>query len=467
MDGKRLVRAAAVAFLSQGITAAVNALTVFMLAGKLSAAEYGLWQFFVLLGSYSGLFHLGLCDGVYLNNGGRELRELDAPKLGTLFRRSFVIQIVVAILLIPALLRFGGARDRIWAMALALVYMPIFNADAYLGHILQATGNTEAYSVSVIIDRVSFFAFAVLASVSGFYDFRAYAVAGILAESVSLAYCIYKTRGIVFAPRARSGIASMARRDISVGSRLMISNLSGQLVQNAARIAVIWRYGDAEFGRISFVMTLANVFLQLLSQMSMVLFPSLRREDETARLRFMSGMRSAVGLILPAVFLAYVPLRIFVAALLPNFESGMEYLVLLLPMCLLDGKTNLVATTYFKVRGKAGELMLINLLSAAFGITLCLAVAGAGGDVGAILAAAVVVSAVRYATFELRCRRLERQEDREVTLRLFSELALCGIFVLATIYMSDIYAALFYLISYFIYLFVRRRELARFIPIHK
>ena len=145
----------------------------------------------------------------------------------------------------------------------------------------------------------------------------------------------------------------------------------------------------------------------------------------------------------------------------------MEYLVLLLPMCLLDGKTNLVATTYFKVRGKAGELMLINLLSAAFGITLCLAVAGAGGDVGAILAAAVVVSAVRYATFELRCRRLERQEDREVTLRLFSELALCGIFVLATIYMSDIYAALFYLISYFIYLFVRRRELARFIPIHK
>ena len=45
MDSKRLVRAAAVAFLSQGVTAAVNALTVFMLAGKLSAAEYGLWQF--------------------------------------------------------------------------------------------------------------------------------------------------------------------------------------------------------------------------------------------------------------------------------------------------------------------------------------------------------------------------------------------------------------------------------------
>ena len=86
---------------------------------------------------------------------------------------------------------------------------------------------------------------------------------------------------------------------------------------------------------------------------------------------------------------------------------------------------------------------------------------------GAILVAAVAVSAVRYVTFELRCRRLEWQEDREVTLRLFSELALCGIFVITTIYLSDIYAALFYSVSYFIYLYVRRRELARFIPIRK
>lgn len=467
MDSKRLVRAAAVAFLSQGVTAAVNALTVFMLAGKLSAAEYGLWQFFVLLGSYSGLFHLGLCDGIYLNNGGMELSELDAPKLGTLFRRSFAIQSIAAAVIIPIILSLGAAGDRVWAIALALVYMPIFNADAYLGHVLQATGNTEAYSVSVIIDRVSFFAFAVLFAVGGFYDFRAYAVAGILAESVSFVYCVYKTRSIVFAPRARDGIAGMARRDISVGSRLMISNLSGQLAGGAARLAVIWRYGDAEFGRISFVMTLANVFLQLLSQMSMVLFPSLRREDEAARLRFMSGMRSAVGLLLPAVFFAYVPLRLFVATFLPNFESGMEYLVLLLPMCLLDGKTNLVATTYFKVRGRAGELMLLNLFSAALGVALCFTVAGAGGGIGAILSAAVVVSAVRYVAFELRCRRLERREDREVTLRLFSETALCGIFILATVYLTDIYAVIIYAGAYFVYLYARRGELVRLIPIHK
>lgn len=467
MDGKRLVRAAAVAFLSQGVTAAVNALTVFMLAGKLNAAEYGLWQFFVLLGSYSGIFHLGLCDGVYLNNGGRELCELDAPRVGTLFRRSLAIQSAAATVIIPIILSLGTAGDRGWAIALALVYMPLFNADAYLGHVLQATGNTSAYSVSVIIDRVSFFAFAVLFAALGYYDFRAYAVAGILAESVSLVYCVYKTRSIVFAPRACDGVSGMARSDISVGSRLMISNLSGQLAGGAARLAVIWRYGDAEFGRISFVITLANVFLQLLSQMSMVLFPSLRREDDAARRRFMSGMRSAVGLFLPAVLMAYVPLRLFVATFLPSFESGMEYLVLLLPMCLLDGKTNLVATTYFKVRGKAGELMLLNLSSAALSVVLCFAVASAGGGVGAILAAAAAVSAVRYIAFELRCRYLERQDDGEVALYLIRELTLCAIFIICTLYLSDIWAVTLYTVAYFIYLYLRRGELARLIPIHK
>ena len=467
MDSKKLLRAAAVAVLSQGVTAAVNALTVFMLAGKLSAAEYGLWQFFVLIGSYSGLFHLGLCDGIYLNNGGKELSELDAPRIGTLFRRSFALQSVAAAVIIPIMFSLGMAVDRVWSIALALVYMPIFNADAYLGHVLQATGNTAAYSVSVIIDRVSFFAFAILAAACGFYDFRAYAVAGILAESVSLVYCAYKTRSIVFAPRARGGVADTARRDISVGSRLMISNLSGQLSQGAARLAVIWRYGDAEFGRISFVMTLANVFLQLLSQMSMVLFPSLRREEDAAQRRFMTGIRSAAGLFLPAIFMTYIPLRLFVATFLPNFESGMEYLVLILPMCLFDGKTNLVASTYFKVRGKAGELMRLNLCSAALGVVFCFAVASVGGGIGTILAAALAVSAVRYIAFELRCRHFERQEDGEVALYLLRELLLCAIFIVGTLYLPDIYAVTLYTVAYFVYLCLRRDELSRLIPIHK
>ncbi|MBQ9080071.1 MAG: hypothetical protein IJY27_03265 [Clostridia bacterium] len=467
MDKRRLTRAVSVAFAAQGVTAAVNAFTVLMLAGGLDAAGYGLWQFFLLIGSYAGLFHLGLCDGAYLNNGGVEPQALDASRLGTLFRRATAVQFGVACLSVPAVLWLGGMSGRAWAIALALIYMPIFNADAYLGYILQATGNTVAYSVSVMIDRVGFILLALAAAAGGATDFRVYAVASIVSESVSLVYCVYKTRRLVFAPRASGGVADMARRDISVGSRLMISNLSGQLVTGAARLAVIWRYGDAEFGRISFIMTLSNVFLQLVSQFSMVLFPSLRREDEHIRRRVIERMRSVAGLLLPAVFLAYLPIKLFIGKFLPQYEEGIAYLALLLPLCLFDGKTHLIGDTYFKVKGRSDELMRLNLSSAALSLLLCFGAARLGEDVGAVLIAAVVASAVRSVAFDIRCRQGEGEHIRIVVIQQLSEIALCLAFIFSALLLPDIPALLTYAFCYLVYVYIRRDEFGRLLPAGK
>ena len=334
MNKRRLVRATAAAFGAQAITVATSVLTVIFIARGLNVSEYGSWQFYLLVGSYGGLLHLGLCDGVYLRLGGSEYAALDRAGEGTEFRISSLVQAAVALIGIVIVLMAGGGDGRAFAVILALAYIPIFNCAAYLGCILQATDRTVEYSVSVVIDRLTFAAWTLLGMAWRQESFAFYAFGSILAKAVSLGYCAVITRDVVFSARA-SGQPQRAVKDIILGSRLMIANLSGQLVTGAARLAVIYRYGDAEFGRISLIMTLSNLFLQFVSQLGMVLFPALRRTDGASCRRVLDRLEGAVGIVLPLSFFAYIPLKIALSLFLPEYAEAGRYLILLLPVCFL------------------------------------------------------------------------------------------------------------------------------------
>lgn len=460
MDKKKLFRAAAVAFGAQGVTAAASALTVFLLAGRLDAASYGLWQLFVLAGGYSGLFHLGLCDGVYLRCGGIRYNELDLPRLGAMLRSMMWLQLAVSAVLIAFVLTFAEG-GRAGALTAALLYMPVFNASAYLGYVLQASGRTVVYSASVMLDRAAFVLLALAASVSGVRDFMMYTVISIIAKLISLFYCLHKTRELAFAKRPRGGVIGTAIRDIGVGSKLMLANLSGQMVSGAARLAIILRFGDAEFGRISFVMTLSGMFLQLASQISMVLFPSLRREDGETRKRIFSRMRSAAGMLLPAALLAYVPVKVLIGAVLPQYEPGLKYLALLLPLCLFDGKTQLVGTTCMKVNRREGQMLTINLASAGVSLVLCTGAAYLYGSIGGVLISAVTASALRSVICDLYCMRDMGTADIFPSV---AEILLCAVFTLTAVSLPDIPAAVIFAGAYMLYVYLRREEFGRLLP---
>ena len=146
MNKRHLLQATAVAFGAQMVTMATSVLTVIFIAHRLSASEYGLWQFFLLVGSYGGLLHFGLCDGVYLRLGGADYGDLDKSGEGTEFRRAAVAQAALALMVIAGIFIVGSRVQRASALILALIYIPLFNCSAYLGHILQATDRTMEYA---------------------------------------------------------------------------------------------------------------------------------------------------------------------------------------------------------------------------------------------------------------------------------------------------------------------------------
>ncbi len=473
MDKKGLIRGAAAAFTAQGISAAVSALTVFLLAGNLHAAEYGLWQLYTLAGSFSGLFHLGLCDGIYLRLGGRKYSELDYEALGWQFRRMLCIQALLALPIALSLLAVSGGEGRIASISLALIYAPIFNASAYLGYLLQATGRTAEYSMSTVIDRVAFAALAVISAFFGGGSFVLYILASIGARLVSLLYCVVKNSEVILAAargkkktdrekdcqtRRRGHIKAQTAADITAGSKLLLANLTGQLIGGAARIAIIFAWGDAEFGRISFVLTLSGLFLQFAAQIGMVIFPSLRREERALRDFIFVRMRTATSLFLPALFIGYLPAKLAVNTWLPHYSQHIVYLALVLPLCFFEGRTQLINQTYLKVSRKEGRLLAVNLMSAGLSIVLCFFAAFFLRNIGAVLAGAVISSAVRCYLGDICVPGGER---RQALMTLISDLSVSAVFVVSALALPDFAAAFVYFIFYLIYLFIRRDEFGK------
>ncbi|MGI6166917.1 MAG: hypothetical protein ACOYIA_02105 [Eubacteriales bacterium] len=460
MDKHKLIRASAAAFTAQGVTAAVSAATVLLLAGRLGAAEYGFWQLYTLAGSFSGLFHLGLCDGIYLRLGGQKYEELDFGGLGHQFRLMVLLEVAAAAAIIPPVILTCGGSGRAWVLCAALVYMPVFNAAAFLGYLLQATGRTTAYSMSIVIDRAAFVILAALAALLGADSYEPYIAASIAAKLLSLLYCISKNRRVVFT----SGRAPLAQTvaDISAGSRLLWGNLSGLLVVSAARIAVIFRWGEAEFGRISLAITLSGLIMQFGAQIGMVVFPELRQEVNEARQRIIARMRVALGLALPAVFLVYFPAKPAVAAWLPQNTLESSSLALLLPLCLFEGKTRLVNQTCLKVMRLEGRLLSANLLSAAFSIVLCFFSAYVLGSLWAVLVSAVLAAALRC--FLSAYPVADTEERLSAFMELLSDLAISAVFVSAALLLPELAALIVYVLFYAGYIILRRTDLAILLP---
>jgi hypothetical protein len=129
---------------------------------------------------------------------------------------------------------------------------------------------------------------------------------------------------------------------------------------------VDWRLGLSTFGKISFAFSLTNFVLGFIGQVSMVLFPVLKRLDGTEQRRKYLQIRSVLHVVLPLTYLFYVPVRVILGWWLPQYEESLLYLALTMPLCIYSCKANFLFDTYLKMGRHEGVLGAVNVF------TMCL-----------------------------------------------------------------------------------------------
>lgn len=396
MDYRRLSSSLSVAFLAQGVSLVVSVCVSLLVPKFLGVDAFAYWQLFLFYSSYVGFFHFGLNDGMYLIEGGRTVRDLDWPKVGSQFVASMVFQSALALGGTVLVLLSIDPSERRFVLLMTFLFMVVANSASFLGMLFQALNKTKLFSFSTLVDRVLFGGGLLAGLALGVEDYRFFVYVMVGARWTALIFCLIKGRRLFVG--LSGGLLCWFRRCLApmlVGAQLMLANLAGMLVLGVVRILVDRLWGIEVFGQVSFGLTLVAFVLLFVGQVSMVLFPALRGVGVPERRHLFSAMRDILVVLMPVTYCLAIPIAWLVGRWLPDYLPALKYFLLMIPLCVFDGRANLLGATFMKVLGRTRALLWINVISLVTVLFLAGAGLAAGGGPGWVVVSGVVAFVMR------------------------------------------------------------------------
>lgn len=455
MNYRTLVGNALTAFAAQGISMLVSAAMTLLAPKVMGVESYGYWQLFVFYVGYSGFFHLGLNDGIYLLEGGKTRDEIDKRAVNSQVAFGVGFQMLVALGITAFALAWAPEAERAFVLFAFAAYTVVFNLSGMLGYIFQAMNETKLYSFSTMLERLLFLVPMLAMVMLEVGDFRPFVIAYLIARCVSLAYCCWKARDILGAGIAGfAEVTKMSLGSIKVGFSLMVAGVADMLILGVARGLVDYAWGIEAFAKVSFSLSLVNFFITFVSQASMVLFPALRQGTEDERRRFYKMLKDAAEVIFPAAYLLYVPTIWILSLWLPQYAESMRYFAMLLPICAFNTKMDLSCTTYFKVLREERLLLKVNIATVAGSAALSFVGVYFFGSLDAVLLGAVACIVARSLWCE---RHLDKKMGVASEPLALEEVALTAAFVTASLLLPGIVSFGVYACCYALYLFANRK----------
>lgn len=453
------------AFAAQTIALMLSILMSLIVPKILGIQEYAYWQLFLFYTSYVGFFHFGLNDGIYLRLGGKNYEELNYSLIGTQIKIAASFQLALALVVIIISSFFIDDRQRMFVLICTGIYLVLHNLHCFIGFIFQAVNQTRIYSVSIMIEKSLFLLIVIILLILKTNDSEVFVLLYNVGKLITVLYCLYKGRKLIFSKTCQVAVALKETwLNISIGVKLTIANISSTLIIGVGRFIIDDVWGIKTFGKFSFALSLTQFVLLFISQVSMVLFPTLRQINTEKQKTLYMNMRSILGLILPMVYIAYIPVKYLLGLWLPQYQESLEYLALLLPLCTFDGKMNLLCTTYFKVLRKEKTLLQINILTVIISSVLCSISAFFYHNIYFVIISLVVSIVFRSIIAELNLANLM---ETLIGRTLVAEVLLAILFMIVTCVCQSIYSFIVMIVAYLVFVYVNFSKIKRIIVIFK
>lgn len=238
---------------------------------------------------------------------------------------------------------------------------------------------------------------------------------------------------------------------------MTVAYYAGSFVVGGCRMIVDARWGIEAFGKFSLSVSLVNFLLAFMAQVSMVIFPIVRRMDAGSRAKTYGLLRGSLATILPLIYIAYYPGCWLLGLWLPEYADSLSYLAIILPICIFDCKMQLLINTYLKTLRKENALLWLNVATLAVSILLDLFCAFVLNDLILTAIAMTVAIALRSLISEIY---LGRFLDVLNWRMLISELVLAAWFVMSAYILSSFTLALSSVIAFYI---VNHKDISEFL----
>lgn len=441
------------------ITLIVSTLMVAIVPKIIGVTEYGYWQLYVFYVSYLGFFQIGWSDGVYLRYGGSYYNQLDRKKLGTQFWLLTVFEITICIVLYIILFNVFPRNDKFVIMAICIFLIVIIIPKAYLTYILQITSRIKEYSLITISESLIYLIITSFILIKGVDNYLPIIIADIIGKVFSLILSVIFCYDLVFTKLEHFNQAiKEAIANISVGCKLMIANIAGMLMLGIVKLAIENFWDIETFGKISLSISISNMLMVFINAIGIVLFPILRRLNETKRNELYPQLRT--GLIIPLFLMLslYFPINYIMSLWLPQYSESLHYMAILFPLCIFECKMSLLVNTYLKTIRKEKAILRINVCSVILSCILTFTCVFIMHNMILTVFTILIVFSFRCSIAEII---LSKYIHLNIIKDLIIEIIICGAFIISSWVLGGLIGFLIYFFIYLLFLINKKSDIIK------
>ncbi len=392
------------------ITIMVSLAATVILPKFLELEQYGYWQVYLFYTSYVGLMHLGLNDGIYLRYGGESYNKLDYSMFHGQYKILLIVELCMAFVVIGiSVAKMTDEYMLIW-IGLALC-MLLTNVRYMFIYILQATNRIKEFAVITIMDRIlfMFFMFLFIKQTTFVYFIVADLIARLFSLIIGQIYC---KEIVLSSGKCDSTVISEITKNIAAGIQLLFANLASSCIIGIVRYGIQKCWDITVFGRISFMLSISNLFVIFINAMSVVIYPLLRRIHESKQRDYYFVLDNLLSAILCFLLMFYYPIKEIISWWLPEYREAMRYVCVLFPLFIFEGKTALLYNTYLKVHRKENLIFKINLVFVFISFVCTILFAFIYRDLDCAVFAILFLIAGRCFTSQVICAKIVDQNYR-------------------------------------------------------
>lgn len=336
------------------------------------AIEYSMWQVYILYASFVGICHLGLMDGFLLKYSQYDYEHLDKA-----IAHSHFLTLIFILSFNSILLFVIGTITNILSESLIIlvsVAVIVKNLCTFGLYIFQSTNRIGKYAKLVICQRIVYAIIVSILILNHEYNYILYCVADLIADIFGFFFSAIYNKKIYFGKiKLPPCHGDIVKNSFCAGVILMIANFSSNFIVGACKMVIEWTESKLVFGQIAFAFSVTNLALTFVIAISVVLFPSLKRINQSQLVEIYKSMRIIISEIMYFILLLYYPCTYILQKWLPIYAESFKYLVFLFPIILFSTKIVLLTNNYLKVFRMEKKLLVINVaavLSEVFGLAL-------------------------------------------------------------------------------------------------
>lgn len=336
------------------ITTIISGVAVgFLLPKVISLSDYGFFKTFTLYITYTGLFSLGIIDGIVLKYGSFDYSALDKSRFCSYFRWFSIILGAFSLIIISSALLFAKG-DVLFVLLMVGLDMFVGNIINYFRYISQITQRFNEYSKRTVFQSIAKIVITlgiVVLYYSGIdVNYRLYLALIVLLDFLLVLSYIHTYKDIVFGASSKLlDTFPDITKLIKLGFPLMVGNLTMLIIMALDRQFVSILFPTEDYAIYAFAYNMLSLITTAISAISMVLYPMLKRTD-TQELKGRYGTFISIILMLVlGTLLAFFPLCYILKWFLPKYVPSIEIFRIIFPGLAISSAITIVMHNYYMV----------------------------------------------------------------------------------------------------------------------